>query len=210
MIAFLPLLYNRRHFGVMTVFVAITHASYIVNWYFAFSSTNKYEALLFANTSYGQLSGFPFEVFGIFSLTCLMILAATSHDFWLKFLTPRLWKGIHYLIYAAYISVVTHFSLGVLQDQQNSIHTVFLIIVALIVGLLHLIAAFHQRKNDDPIAAQSEEAEDWVKVCDISEMREGYAKIAQLSGDERVAVYLQDGKLFCNFECLRPSEWPPW
>ena len=48
---FLPLLYNRRHFGVMTVFVAITHASYIIDWYFAFSSSDKYEALLFANTS---------------------------------------------------------------------------------------------------------------------------------------------------------------
>ena len=62
---FLPLLYNRRHFGVMTAFVGITHASYIINWYFAFSSSDKYEALLFANTSYGQLSGFPFEVLSL-------------------------------------------------------------------------------------------------------------------------------------------------
>ena len=89
---FLPLLYNRRHFGVMTTFVAITHASYIVDWYFAFSSSDKYEALLFSNTSYGQLSGFPFEVFGIFALTVLIILAATSHDFWMKFLTAPVWK----------------------------------------------------------------------------------------------------------------------
>ena len=28
---FLPLLYNRRHFGVMTAFVALTHAGYILN-----------------------------------------------------------------------------------------------------------------------------------------------------------------------------------
>jgi len=76
----------------MTAFVGITHAGYIINWYFAFSPSNKYEALLFSNTSYGQLSGFPFEVFGIFALLCLVILAATSHDFWLKFLTPRIWK----------------------------------------------------------------------------------------------------------------------
>ena len=34
---FLPLLYNRRHFGVMTVFVALTHAGYILGWYYAFS-----------------------------------------------------------------------------------------------------------------------------------------------------------------------------
>ncbi|MEP2428168.1 MAG: (2Fe-2S)-binding protein, partial [Tateyamaria sp.] len=65
---FLPLLYNRRHFGVMTVFVAITHAGYVVDWYFAFSQFNKYEAVLFSNTSFGQLAGFPFEVFGLFAL----------------------------------------------------------------------------------------------------------------------------------------------
>jgi len=90
---FLPLLYNRRHFGVMTAFVALSHASYIINWYFAFSTSDKYEALLFANTSYSQIAGFPFEVFGIFALLCLLILAATSHDFWMKFLTWWQWRG---------------------------------------------------------------------------------------------------------------------
>ncbi|MEP6356221.1 MAG: Rieske 2Fe-2S domain-containing protein [Hyphomicrobiales bacterium] len=189
---FLPLLYNRRHFGVMTAFVGITHASYIVNWYFAFSKSDKYEALLFANTSYGQLAGFPFEAFGIFSLTCLIILAATSHDFWLKFFTPRIWKYTHYLIYAAYISVVAHVSFGILQDQQNHTFTLIFIIAALIVAALHLWAAFHERKHGDPLVDRTAE---WVKVCDLSDMREGYAKIAQLSDGERVAVYLQEGKL---------------
>jgi len=37
---FLPLLYNRRHFGVLTLFVAITHAMFILSWYFAFSQSN--------------------------------------------------------------------------------------------------------------------------------------------------------------------------
>ena len=43
---FLPLLYNRRHFGVMTAFVAFTHFGYILNWYFAFSKSSKYETCL--------------------------------------------------------------------------------------------------------------------------------------------------------------------
>ena len=30
---FLPLLYNRRHFGVLTFFVALLHASFMVEWY---------------------------------------------------------------------------------------------------------------------------------------------------------------------------------
>ena len=29
---FLPLLYNRRHFGVLTFFVALTHVMFVLNW----------------------------------------------------------------------------------------------------------------------------------------------------------------------------------
>jgi len=190
---FLPLLYNRRHFGVMAASVAMTHAFYIINWYFAFSKSNKYEALLFANTSYGQLAGFPFEAFGIFSLTCMLILAATSHDFWLKFLSPRIWKGIHYLVYAAYISVVAHVSLGILQDQQDNRFTITFIVSGLIVAILHLLAAFKERKTGD--IAFDTLSDQWVKVCDVTDMTDGYAKVAKLENGERVAVYLQKGKL---------------
>ena len=86
---FLPLLYNRRHFGVLTACVAAIHANYVLGWYFAFSPTEPYEALLSSNTSYGQLLGFPFEIFGIFAFICLLALAATSHDFWLSFLSDH-------------------------------------------------------------------------------------------------------------------------
>lgn len=189
---FLPLLYNRRHFGVMTTFVGITHAGYIIDWYFAFSSSNKYEALLFANTSYGQLAGFPFEVFGIFALFTLIVLAATSHDFWMKFLSPPVWKRIHYLIYPAYLSVVAHVSFGILQDQQNHVFTVIFIGGAAAVSVLHLMAALHERRVDRAIQA---DAADWVPVCDIAEMSESFAKIKLLANGERVAVYLNDGKL---------------
>ncbi len=188
---FLPLLYNRRHFGVMTVFVAITHASYIVDWYFAFSMSNKYEALLFANTSFGQLSGFPFEVFGIFSLVVLIILAATSHDFWMKFLSPPVWKRIHYLIYPAYLSVVAHVSLGILQDQQHSAFTLLFIGGAASVGVLHLLAALKERKREHAVAAVATEG--WVDVAERDAFEDGFAKIRLLPNGERVAIYLQDG-----------------
>lgn len=189
---FLPLLYNRRHFGVMTAFVALTHAGYILDWYFAFSKNSKYEALLFANTSYGQLLGFPFEIFGIFALVCLLLLATTSHDFWMKFLTPRIWKGLHYLIYAAYVSVVAHVGLGILQDQQNQVFPVLFVITSLAVAALHVWAAFYERKYGD---LNVEKQSDWVAVFEIDEMREGYSKIAQLAGGDRVAVFLQKGKI---------------
>lgn len=189
---FLPLLYNRRHFGVMTTFVAITHASYVVDWYFAFSRSNKYEAVLFANTSYGQLAGFPFEVFGIFALLVLIILAATSHDFWLKFLSPPVWKRLHYLIYPAYLAVVAHVSLGILQDQQNHTFTVIFVAGTGAVGVLHLAAALFERQQDK---AQEAQQTSWVDVCKTSEMTEGFAKIKLLANGERVAVYLTGGKL---------------
>jgi len=188
---FLPLLYNRRHFGVMTTFVGITHAGYIVNWYFAFSSSNKYDALLFSNTSYAQLAGFPFEFFGIFALFCLMVLAATSHDFWLKFLTPRIWKRIHYLIYAAYVSVVAHVSLGILQDQQNHTFTFIFVGCAFVVAVLHLMAAIHERKQED----EQDVTKDWVRVCDTVDMKEGFANVVQLADGERAAIFLHEGKL---------------
>lgn len=189
---FLPLLYNRRHFGVMTTFVAITHASYILNWYFAFSSSDKYEALLFANTSYGQIAGFPFEAFGIFALICLVALAVTSHDFWLKFLTPPVWKRIHASIYLAYIAVVAHVSLGILQDQKNHVVTVIFIGGALTVAGLHAYAAWHEANRGD---ALGEDHLGWVDVCDASEIEEGRARIKILPNGERVAVFRHEGKL---------------
>ncbi|WP_298295512.1 Rieske 2Fe-2S domain-containing protein [uncultured Litoreibacter sp.] len=189
---FLPLLYNRRHFGVMTTFVAITHAGYILNWYFAFSSSDKYEALLFANTSFFQLAGFPFEVFGIFALICLLVLAATSHDFWMKFLTPPVWKRIHASIYFAYVAVVAHVSLGILQDQQNHVFAVIFIGGAAAVAGLHAYAALMDRRAGDEIGV---DADGWIDVCDASDIRNGFAKIKVLPNDERVAVFNQEGKL---------------
>lgn len=190
---FLPLVYNRRHFGVMTAAVALTHAGYILNWYFAFSKTGKYEALLLANTSYGQIVGFPFEVFGVFALTCLLTLAATSHDFWLRFLTAPVWKRLHYLIYPAYVSVVAHVSLGVLQDQQNPLFTAVFLVSALTVAVLHILAFLHERRNGDAAAAPVSEG--WVKICKASEIPEGRARIGVLPNGDRVAVFRHEGKL---------------
>lgn len=189
---FLPLLYNRRHFGVMTTFVAVTHASYVVDWYFAFSPVNKYEAVLSANTSYGQLAGFPFEIFGVFALLVLVILAATSHDFWLKFLSPPLWKRLHYLIYPAYLCVVAHVSFGILQDQQNHVFSAIFIAGAGAVGLLHLMAALFERNQDKSLKTRKT---GWVAVCKTADMADGFAKIKLLANGDRVAVYLNEGKL---------------
>lgn len=187
---FLPLLYNRRHFGVITSLVALTHAMFVINWYFAFSPTPRLEALLSANTSYGQLLGFPFETLGILALLALAILAATSHDFWLRFLGPRLWKGLHYLIYAAYTLVVGHVALGALQSQSNQSFTIVVAVSVVLVCGLHLIAAL----REGGLTARAP-AGDWVEVAAVDEFEEGRARIVRLNNGDRVAVFRHKNRL---------------
>ena len=188
---FLPLLYNRRHFGVMTSMVALTHAYFILNWYFNFSRTDKFVGAIAANTSYDRIVGFPFEALGIFALICLLILAATSHDFWLKFLTAPVWKRIHYMIYPAYVAVVGHITLGIFQDQNDIALFVIVIAGALAVTGLHLTAWWTERGRD-PAGAL---AQGWVRIAQVADIAEGRAKIVRLPDGDRVAVFRHEGRL---------------
>ncbi|MCV6596723.1 MAG: ferric reductase-like transmembrane domain-containing protein [Mangrovicoccus sp.] len=182
---FLPLLYNRRHFGVITALVALTHAVYVLNWYYAFSPTDPMVALLGANTSYGQILGFPFETLGIVALLILAVLAATSHDFWLSFLGPPLWKALHLLIYLAYGCVVAHVALGYLQDSKNPAFALLFGLSALAVAGLHLAAwAKAPRK--------SRGSGEWIAVAAPHEIADGRAKILPMPDGKRAAVF-RDG-----------------
>ena len=145
---FLPLLYNRRHFGVLTCIVAFIHATYVINWYYVFAPTDRYLALLTSNVSFGQLLGFPFEIFGIFALLILIVLAVTSHDFWLSFLTPRIWKILHMGIYAAYAALVAHVAFGYFQNTTNDVMAIIFLGGALVVAILHLVAGSRENKLD--------------------------------------------------------------
>ncbi|MEM9059160.1 MAG: Rieske 2Fe-2S domain-containing protein [Pseudomonadota bacterium] len=187
---FLPLLYNRRHFGVLTCFVALAHAGFILDWYFAFSPIPQWNAVLSSNTSYGQALGFPFEIFGVFALGVLIILAATSHDFWLSFLTAPVWKALHYLIYFAYASVVAHVTYGVMQDLQNPLFGMAVAISAGAVAGLHLWAAL-----SEPKALPDAQEEYWERVGTVDEIEDGCAKIGLLTTGERVAVFKYEGAL---------------
>lgn len=179
---FLPLLYNRRHFGVMTFAVALTHAVYVLGWYFAFSPTDSLVALLSANTAYGQVLGFPFEALGIAALLVLAILAATSHDFWLSFLSPPVWKALHLLIYPAYAAVVAHIGLGYLQDATNPAFALLFGGAALMVGALHLAAWLRA-------PAEPATADDWVAAGDAGAIPDGRAIVVRISPAERAAVF---------------------
>ncbi|WP_159953000.1 Rieske 2Fe-2S domain-containing protein [Rhizobium sp. 18065] len=185
---FLPLLYNRRHFGVMTAAVASTHAMFVLDWYFAFSATPKLTALFTSNTSFGSISGFPFELFGIFALLILLVLAATSHDFWLSFLSPPVWKAMHMSIYAAYAAVVLHVGLGAVIDGSNPMTALSLGASLVALSVLHLQAGRREQAIDEaPSRIEAETG--WVDVCDLSAIEEGLAIVGVLPEGERVAVF---------------------
>ncbi|MEM7775327.1 MAG: Rieske 2Fe-2S domain-containing protein [Pseudomonadota bacterium] len=188
---FLPLLYNRRHFGVIAFCVALTHAFFVLNWYFNFSPTPRFEALLTSNTSYSQLLGFPFEALGILALFALAVLAVTSHDFWLSFLTPRVWKTLHYMIYPAYALIVAHIALGALQSHSDQTFTVVTAVAVFLVCGLHAAAAIRETATAPRRASQI----DWHPVGDITDFVEGRARVVRLRSGDRIAVFLHDGKL---------------
>ncbi|MEM8663955.1 MAG: Rieske 2Fe-2S domain-containing protein [Pseudomonadota bacterium] len=178
----LPLLYNRRHFGVITAIVATTHASFVLGWYYAFSPTDSYEALLISNLAYDKLVGSPFEALGVLALLILVVLAATSHDFWLWFLTPPVWKALHLSIYVAYAAAVAHVGLGALQDTTNPAFALLFGGGALLVAGLHLIA----RRAEAGGAAT---ADQWIPVAKVGDIPDQRAVVVRVGPDERAAVF---------------------
>jgi nitrite reductase/ring-hydroxylating ferredoxin subunit/DMSO/TMAO reductase YedYZ heme-binding membrane subunit len=194
---FLPLLYNRRHFGVMTAGIAAVHANYVLGWYFNFSPTDKYAALLSSNTSYSQVLGFPFEALGIAALLILFVLAATSHDFWLSFLGAPIWKTLHMSIYAAYAFVVLHVALGALQGSADPVFTGLVSASTVLVCGLHFATGRMEAARDrgEETAKASLREKGWVVAGDLEDIDDGCAKVVTLNDDERVAIFKYDGKL---------------
>jgi len=70
---FLPLLYNRRHLGVVTCVLALAHAGEVLGWYFAFSPIPASITLLTADPG-----AVPFIAFGMLALGILILLASTE------------------------------------------------------------------------------------------------------------------------------------
>ena len=187
---FLPLLYNRRHLGVMTFLLGLAHAILAIGFYHGFGVVNPFVSLLTSNTQYGSLRGFPFETLGLVALTTLFVMAATSHDFWLKNLTPGVWKAIHMLVYVAWAALVMHVALGALQSERSPVYAVLLLGGAALVASLHVIAGAREQKKDAVGAAQPGGAS-WRDIGSIDDIADGRGKVVCLPGAERVAVFRQ-------------------
>jgi nitrite reductase/ring-hydroxylating ferredoxin subunit/DMSO/TMAO reductase YedYZ heme-binding membrane subunit len=186
---FLVLLYNRRHFGVLTFLVALLHAWFMLEWYAAQDQLPNIITELTTWPDYAKFIGFPFKALGIAALVVLFLLAATSHDFWLVVLTPSVWKGLHMALYVAYALVVMHVALGIMQYERTLLVPAMLVGGFGLVAGLHLAAGWRERAADRGCAASSE---DWIAVGAPSSIPDKGARIVAAPGGERIAVF-RDG-----------------
>jgi nitrite reductase/ring-hydroxylating ferredoxin subunit/DMSO/TMAO reductase YedYZ heme-binding membrane subunit len=187
---FLPLLYNRRHLGVLTAIVATGHARAVLGWYFAYSRIPPLRGLFTADTGSGWLHGLPFIPFGMVALLILWLLAATSHDFWLAFLTPPVWKALHLTVYAAYALLVLHLGLGALQDAGSPALAALAMLSLASVCALHLAAGLLER-GDPPDPAVN----GWIVAAQLVDLADGQAVIVPVAPGRSAAVFRHDGRL---------------
>jgi methionine sulfoxide reductase heme-binding subunit len=191
---FLPLLYNRRHFGVALFFVAAAHAVFATVWYHGFGVINPIVSLFVSNPRYDAIGAFPFESLGAAALIVLFLMAATSHDFWLNNLSPAVWKTLHMLIYPAYGAIVLHVLLGAASGHGGSPLYVWAVAAGLTaIVSLHLAAAAVQSGRD--AAAQRNSDEDWIDAGLAADIAEKRARRITTPGGHQIAIFRYDGKV---------------
>jgi nitrite reductase/ring-hydroxylating ferredoxin subunit/DMSO/TMAO reductase YedYZ heme-binding membrane subunit len=186
---FLSLLYNRRHFGVLTFFVALAHAWFMVQWFIAIGNVPYIVEELTKWPDYAKFIGFPFKALGLAALLVLFVMAATSHDFWLAFLGPRAWKALHMALYVAYGLVVLHVALGLMQEERTALIPLMLIGGFGTVAILHLLAGWRERRADRGAALNRN---GWITVGLPLSIPDKGARIVSAAGGERIAVF-RDG-----------------
>ena len=190
---FLPVLSNRRHLGVMTFVVALVHAIIVVGFYHGFGTLNPLVSLLGINTNFTSLAAFPFQTLGVAALLILFLLAATSHDFWLKNLSPRVWKCLHMLVYLAYALLIGHVALGALQTDRGVLASIAVCAGAVLLVSIHLAAGWREVSKDRGKAAQDGRHDGrhdgWLDAGPALEIPESRARVVCAPGGERIAVF---------------------
>jgi nitrite reductase/ring-hydroxylating ferredoxin subunit/DMSO/TMAO reductase YedYZ heme-binding membrane subunit len=187
--SFLPLLYNRRHFGVLIFFVALAHGLSMVQWFYAQDALPSLVTELTDWPAYGKFIGFPFKTLGIAALLILLLMASTSHDYWLNLLSPPAWKALHMAVYVAYGLVVLHVALGAMQTNRHLFIPIVLGGAFTCVTILHLIAGWRERSLDRGSAVSSN---GWIVVGPPLSIPDKAALIVTAPYGERIAVF-RDG-----------------
>lgn len=203
---FLPLLFNRRHLGVTMFLIGLAHAVLSILFYHTGGVVNPLISVLTGGPGSGH--GLPFEIFGVAALIILFLMAATSHDFWLKNLGSRAWKRLHMLVYVAYVLLVLHVAFGAIQSERSPVFPSLLGLGAAGIVSLHIMAGRREVRRDREVAPTVTPLPDtptdgapWVDACGIDDIPEGRARpcpVRHVDGRiERVAVfkYPKDGRL---------------
>jgi nitrite reductase/ring-hydroxylating ferredoxin subunit/DMSO/TMAO reductase YedYZ heme-binding membrane subunit len=184
---FLPLLYNRRHFGVLTFLIACLHVWFMLDWYMTQGLLPTLLPELMNTAAYGKFIGFPFKLLGIAALLILFLMAATSHDYWLAFLGPPVWKALHMLLYVGYALVMMHVALGAMQENRHVLLPLLFGGAFIAVTLTHIVAAWRERDGDRGVAHDG-----WIAVGPPQSIPDKAARIVAAPGGERIAVF-RDG-----------------
>jgi nitrite reductase/ring-hydroxylating ferredoxin subunit/DMSO/TMAO reductase YedYZ heme-binding membrane subunit len=210
---FLPLLYNRRHLGVTIFLLALVHGLLATIQFHALGDENPLVSLFTAysrdyrvwSDGRWQLAHFPFEPFGVLALGVLLILAALSHDFWLKQLGAGWWKACHLLVYPAYVLLMAHVAFGILQTERSPVYPILLGIGFLMITTLHLLAAAREKVRKTSAASASSDG--FVAVGSISDLPEGQARVLHVGG-QRVALVRHQDRWFATGNVCRHQGGP--
>ena len=184
---FKPLLYNRRHFGVITALMALLHAGFALMWYHGFGVVNPIASAIGGYGDYGVPVDFPFESLGLIALIILLIMAATSHDFWLSRLRPPVWKGLHMSVYGAYVLLIGHVALGTAQFEKGPALLIALAIGAVWLTVLHIAANLKGRSLD----VKSSQNAEWINVGNPMSIPLNKAVTVTPKSGERIAIFRQ-------------------
>lgn len=190
---FLPLLFNRRHLGVLTFCISAVHAVVATGYYHGFGVINPLLSLLTSNLEVLRAGAFPYQLPGLLALIILFLLAATSHDFWNRCLRPRWWKTLHMCVYLAYALLLAHVALGALQTDRSWLFTGALGAGAVTLALLHLTAGLRERRADKkPVEEVADAAGQWVDAGPVDAIPMDRARTVCAAG-ERIAVFRHAG-----------------
>jgi sulfoxide reductase heme-binding subunit YedZ len=210
---FLPLLYNRRHLGVTMFLLALVHSVFATVQFHALGDENPLVSVLtayrhdydvFASGGF-QPAHFPFEVFGAAALVILFLMAATSHDFWLRNLGAGFWKALHLGVYAAYGLLLVHVAFGALQSERSPVYPLVLVLGFVVIAGLHLAAAHKEARLDR--AGHGAEQDGFISVCRASEVREGRGHVVMARG-QRVALFRHQARIFATSNVCRHQGGP--
>ena len=184
----LPLLYNRRHLGVLMCLVATTHGVVAVVQFHAGGDANPLVSLLTTSTGWLTVDQFPFQIPGALALAILVGMGATSHDFWLRTLTAPVWKAFHMLVYVAYPAISVHVMFGALQSEVPAWLGFVQASGIVWLAVLHTLAAGREAGTD------RQSVSSWIDAGEAARIPNGRARIVCAAG-ERIAVFRSGNKV---------------